>query len=234
MSSDKRTLHFYFDFISPFAYFAWRQIPDICDEYGVSLQAHPVVFGKLLDHWGQLGPAEIPPKRQWLFRYCLRYAASQGFNYDPPRFHPFNPLPALRMALPEVSGEQQRAVISAIFEAGWSRGADLGEPNSLLEILRHADIPCEEFLNRIEDPAVKDRLKAETAAAIDQGVFGVPSIIVDGDLHWGNDQLEYIRLILQGKDPIDITQLETMQPRERAIDRRAYVKKVESANSETG
>ena len=89
-----KLIHFYFDYISPFAYFAWRKLPSIAKKYKYEIEAHPVVFGKLLDRWGHLGPAEIPPKRNWLNQYCLRYAAINGFEYNPPKKHPFNPLAA--------------------------------------------------------------------------------------------------------------------------------------------
>ena len=90
-------IHFYFDFISPYSYFAWLKLPGLAKKYNREIEAHPVVFGKLLDKWGQLGPAEIPPKQSWLNQYCLRYAALNGFEYNPPKEHPFNPWAALRM-----------------------------------------------------------------------------------------------------------------------------------------
>ncbi|MDA1372543.1 MAG: DsbA family protein [Proteobacteria bacterium] len=55
-------LDFYFDFLSPFAFFAWRDISPLCEKYQLELRVHPIVFGKLLDHWGQLGPGVIIPK----------------------------------------------------------------------------------------------------------------------------------------------------------------------------
>ena len=58
-----KSIHFYFDYISPYSYFAWRKLPLLAKKYKRQIEAHPVVFGKLLDKWGQLGPAEIPPKR---------------------------------------------------------------------------------------------------------------------------------------------------------------------------
>ena len=61
-----KALHFYFDYISPYAFFAWKKIPYLAKKYDCIIELHPVVFGKLLDKWGQLGPAEIEPKRNWL------------------------------------------------------------------------------------------------------------------------------------------------------------------------
>lgn len=229
-NSSNTTLHFYFDFISPYAYFAWRKIPELCRKYQLDLDIHPVVFGKLLDHWGQLGPAEIPPKRMWLAKYCLRYAEQNGFEYNPPKFHPYNSLPSLRMALKQVSGEDQVRVITRIFEAGWSEGEDLGNSDRLLEILRESGISCENFESLISDPAIKQQLKDETEKAIKQGVFGVPSIIINGELFWGNDQFEHIELFLEGKDPVDQDKIDALGNRERTIDRKAFSNELRSSS----
>ena len=213
-------LDFYFDFLSPFAFFAWRDIGPLCEKYQLELRAHPVVFGKLLDHWGQLGPAEIIPKRDWVSRYCLRYATLHGFEYNPPKFHPFNPLPALRLSLKEVSGERQLAIIDALFCAGWSQGEDLGDAANLIAILEREGIDTVGFEEKITEQAIKDTLADETSQAIARGVFGVPSMIVGDQLFWGNDQFEHIGLLLEGKDPLDSQKHQSLQSRPRKIDRK--------------
>ena len=216
-------IHFYFDFISPYSYFAWRKLPTLAKKYNREIEAHPVVFGKLLDKWGQLGPAEIPPKRNWLNEYCLRYAALNGFKYDPPKKHPFNPLAALRMSLKEVSGVDQLKVIDSIFEAGWSHGADLGDLSTLTSLLTKQSIDGESLIHKVSELYVKELLINETSHAIEKGDFGVPTIIIDDSLFWGNDQMDHIELLLDGKDPLDRERLND-QERPRAIDRKAFRK----------
>ena len=219
-------MDFYFDYLSPYAYFAWRQIQPLCQRYAVSLRPHPVVFGKLLDHWGQLGPAEIAPKKIALYKYCYRYAQLHGFKFDPPRFHPYNPLPSLRLSLPQVCGERQSQLIDALFHAGWSGGADLGSTTELASTLNSAGFDATPLLAAIETQEVKDALHGETELAIGQGVFGVPTFIIDGELFWGNDQLEHIELLLQGKDPLKPECVDEMLARHRAIDREKTAKTV--------
>ena len=219
-----KPIHFYFDFISPYAYFAWRDLPFLAEKYNRPIDAHPVVFGKLLDKWGHLGPAEILPKRKWLHQYCLRYAALNGFEYNPPKCHPFNPLAALRMSLKEVSGIDQHRVIDTIFEAGWSRGEDLGDLPTLISLVEQQNIDGEYLSRQVSQPDVKKLLINETAMAIEKGVFGVPSIIIDGNLFWGNDQMEHIELLLAGNDPLDREKLNAQVARPRAIDRKAFKK----------
>ena len=219
-----KSIHFYFDYISPYAYFAWRRMPSLAKKYKRKIEAHPVVFGKLLDKWGQLGPAEIPPKKHWLNRYCLRYSAINGFEYNPPKKHPFNPLAALRMSLKEVSGINQFHVIDAIFEGGWSQGADLGDLPTLISLLEKQSIDGVNFSQQISKRYVKDSLINETKVAIDMGIFGVPSIIIDDNLFWGNDQMEHIELLLDGKDPLNREKLNLHESRPRGIDRKAFKK----------
>ena len=216
-------IHFYFDFISPYAYFAWRKLPALAKKYNREIEAHPVVFGKLLDKWGQLGPAEIPPKHNWLNEYCFRYAALNGFKYNPPKKHPFNPLAALRMSLKEVSGDDQLRVIDSIFEEGWSHGADLGDLSTLTSLLTRQSIDGETLSKKVSESEIKELLIDETTYAIEKGVFGVPTIIIDDNLFWGNDQMDHIELLLDGKDPLDRERLND-QERPRAIDRKAFKK----------
>jgi 2-hydroxychromene-2-carboxylate isomerase len=217
-------LDFYFDYLSPYAYFAWRQIVPLCDRYQVELRIHPVVFGKLLDHWGQLGPAEIPPKREFVYKYCYRYARLHGFAFNPPKYHPFNPVHALRLSLKEVCGDRQRQVVSAIFNAGWSQGQDIGNPTELAAIVDALGLDGAALWEKATTRETKETLKQETREGIKQGVFGVPTVIVGGQLFWGNDQLEYITLCLEGADPLDAEQVTATLARPRAIDRKAIAK----------
>ena len=217
-------IYFYFDFISPYSYFAWRKLPALAKKYNREIEACPIVFGKLLDEWGQLGPAEIPPKNSWLNQYCLRYAAIHGFEFNPPKTHPFNPLAALRISLKEVSGVDQLKVIDTIFKGGWSRGADLGDLPTLISLLAKQSIDGEILSQKISETKIKNLLINETNKAIRKGVFGVPTIIIDDNLFWGNDQMDHIKLLLDGKDPLDRKRLND-QLRPRAIDRKALKKK---------
>ncbi len=218
-----KTLDFYFDYLSPYAYFSWRKLADFCQEHNLELNPQPVVFGKLLDHWGQLGPAEIPPKREWLAKYCNRYAHLHGFEMNPPKYHPFNSLTALRLSLVEVCGEHQNKVINAIFEAGWAQGKDIGNPQVLSDILNGLSLNGEALCQQIQEANIKEILKQNTSDAIERGVFGVPTMIIGGQLFWGNDQFEHMTLYVTGNDPLEVDKVNASLKNERAIDRKAFV-----------
>jgi 2-hydroxychromene-2-carboxylate isomerase len=205
-----RTLDFCFDYLSPYAYFAWLRVGELCAARGVALRPRPVLLAGLLERWGQLGPAEIPPKRQFVVRDALRIAARRGVPLRPPSPHPFNPLLALRLSLPEVSGDRQRDVVSALYSACWGRGENVSDEAAVARALGAIDIEPAPLIERTRDPEIKAALRRSTEDAITEGVFGVPTMIVDGQLFWGDDQMQSIGDVLDGKDPIDARALDAL------------------------
>jgi 2-hydroxychromene-2-carboxylate isomerase len=185
---------FYLDFISPYAYLAFEKLPLALMGHSVSVTYKPVLFAGLLKHHGQLGPAEIAPKRDWTYRQVLWQAHEQGVKLDMPASHPFNPLGLLRLALAcDQQGLPNRYVCETIFKHAWVGGADAADAARLQALTAQ--------LKPVDDPAgeaVKARLKAHTAEAVAQGVFGVPSMLVDDKLFWGLDALPMLRAYLDG------------------------------------
>lgn len=194
-------LDFYFDFISPYAYLAWRRLRTLSERDGFEVRAHPVLFAGLLKHWGQLGPAEIPPKRAFTFRDVFRFAARHSIPMTFPAAHPFNPLVALRASLASVAGEHQARVVDAIYRLGWENGGDIGDAKQIADALVKAGVPSD-VLEKAASPSAKDALRAATDEAIALGVFGVPTYVADGEVFWGNDRLDDALAKMRGEDPL--------------------------------
>src|SRR4051794_15124213 len=95
--ADPSRLYFFLDYISHNAYLAWHQAPALARKHGLTLTPVPVLFGAMLSHFRQLGPAEIPPKSRWMLWNVLRKARQHGIPIAPPASHPFNPLTPLRV-----------------------------------------------------------------------------------------------------------------------------------------
>ena len=177
----------YFDFISPFAYIGLIRLGRLA--HPLEIRYRPVLFAGLLNHWEQKGPAEIPAKRVWTYRWCAWWAAQQGIPFRCPAVHPFNPLPYLRLSI--AAGNTPHA-IRRIFEAVWTTGADPVDEQAFAE-LAHAlgvDPAC------LGDQAIKDALRIETEQAVARGVFGVPTLIVDDELFWGADAMGFVEAYL--------------------------------------
>ena len=187
-----KALTFWFDPISPFAYLAFEQLPQVLESCSYVVDYRPVLFAGLLAHWGQKGPAEIEPKRAWTFRHVAWLAQQQGTVMDAPAVHPFNPLPLLRLA---VACGPNRRVVEALMRHVWIGGADAADANRLAALTQS--------LAPARDPTaaeVKAELRAGTDVAIARDVFGVPSFELDGRLFWGIDALPVLRAALLG-DP---------------------------------
>lgn len=201
-------IEFWFDFISPYAYLAWSQLPALADRHGRSIVLRPVLFASLLNHWGQLGPAEIPPKRTHTFKHVLRLAHELGLSLSPPPAHPFNSLLGLRLATLELPDADRRAVIDRLYRAVWAHGPGITDPAIVAGLLGELGLDAEALLTAANTPDNKQRLIAATDEAISKGVFGVPTMIVDGELFWGVSDLGHLDRFLRGEDPVDANVLE--------------------------
>lgn len=172
----------YFDFISPFAYLQWPKIKALMGEREVV--PVPILLAAVLDTRGQKGPAEIPSKREFTYRYVLWQAKQAGVPLRFPPTHPFNPLPTLRLAI--ASGPSTKA-IDAIFDWVWAQGRAADSADAILPLCDALGVDPA----LLAHPVVKTTLRENTEAALRAGVFGVPTLAIDdgeGDhLFWGND-----------------------------------------------
>jgi 2-hydroxychromene-2-carboxylate isomerase len=176
-------LDWYFDFISPFAYLQWRRLRR--DHADVALNPKPLLFAAILNHVGQLGPAEIPQKRRHTYRIVLWQARELGIPLHFPPAHPFNPLPALRLCL---AAPDRMQAIDAIFAHLWERGLQGDSIDALADVARSLGIA--DPAAAIARDEVKRELLANGEEAMALGVFGVPTLRVRDELFWGNDATE--------------------------------------------
>lgn len=185
---------FYLDFISPFAWLAFQQLPKTLAGHSFSVDYKPVLLGALLQHHGQLGPAEVPAKRDWTYRHVLWLGQQMGEPLRMPAQHPFKSLPLLRLALAcGTDGRVNRWVCETVFRHVWADGADALDP-ARLAALEATLAPT----THSDDPAVKELLRRNTEEAIAAGVFGVPSMVLDGKVFWGLDALPMLRDCMSG------------------------------------
>lgn len=192
-------LRFLFDTISPYAWLAWTRIHGLAERHGRRVEPVPVLLAALLDRHGQLGPAEIPAKRRYVFRDVLRSAGQLGLDLTPPPAHPFNPLLSLRIAALEHADPGERfSVIDALFEAVWGGGPGVTDPVALAAFLDTRGLDGPSLVDRAGTPAAKARLRASTEAALDAGVFGVPTVLAGDEMFWGFDSLDHLERHLAG------------------------------------
>ena len=196
-----KEIHFYFDFISPYAWLAFQALPKTLEGISHRVHYHPVLFGALLKHHGQLGPAEMPGKRDWTYRQVMWLAKQQGTVLKMPASHPFNPLALLRLAVAaSANGQPNRYVVESIFKHVWCDGLEATDAERLGTLQTHL-LSQASLQGVAKDPQsedVKRMLQQQTESAIALGLFGVPSMVVDGQVFWGQDALPRLRAYLEG------------------------------------
>ena len=191
-----KAITFYLDFISPYAYLAFETLPEALMGHSYTVTYKPVLFAALLKHHGQLGPAEIASKREWTYRQVQWLAQKHQVVLDMPATHPFNSLALLRLAVAcQAQGLPNRYVCERIFHHVWQGGAEAADAERLAALTAQL-APARTG----QDADVKAQLQAHTDEAIAQGVFGVPTMEVDGKLFWGLDALPTLQAYLAG-DP---------------------------------
>jgi 2-hydroxychromene-2-carboxylate isomerase len=171
-------LRWYFDVISPFATLQWPKVKALATRREVVLV--PVLLAAVLAARGQKGPAEIPGKREFTYRHVLWQAREAGIALRFPPAHPFNPIAALRLC---IAGGNVPNVVDSVFDWIWAQGRAGDSAQALAPLLQQLRMPAE----TLASDDVKGRLRANTDAALQAGVFGVPTLQVGDALFWGND-----------------------------------------------
>lgn len=191
------TIVFYLDFISPYAYLAFEELPKQLMGISHRVEYRPILFGAVLNHHGHMGPAEIPGKREWTYRQVLWQAKQMGIKLQMPLSHPFNPLSLLRLAIAcGDDGAPNRYVCETIFRHVWQGGYAADDASRFAELATGL-APKRDM----QDAKVKNQLKNNTEKAIAHGVFGVPTFAVDDKLFWGLDALPMVRQYIE-KNPL--------------------------------
>lgn len=217
---DPQRLYFFLDFVSHNAWLAWHEIGPLVARHGLVLEPVPVVFGAMLKAHDQAGPAEIPPKRDWMIRNVLRKARLRGIPLAPPASHPFNSLLALRAACCEMPGDVRIELCTRLFRAAWAESRPLHEAETVTAVLREAGLDAEALLQQAQTEAVKARLRQHTEAALASGLFGVPAMRVRGEDFWGYDDFEHLERFLDGAEPVGEAELEPWRRVRPSVERR--------------
>lgn len=198
------TVQFVFDVISPFAYLAWPQLSRL--PAGTRIQPVPVLLAGILQHFGQRGPAEMPSKRRFTYRYVLWRARRLRMPMRMPPAHPFNPLGALRLIIAAGCTAQATGLL---LDAVFRDGRDVSDPTVLGELAQRLGFA--DAAAALAQPRVKERLRENTEWAIAQGVFGVPTLLIDGEYFWGEDALDMACDYLSHRDWFNTPQMQSAE-----------------------
>jgi 2-hydroxychromene-2-carboxylate isomerase len=193
-----KTLEFYFDVGSPTAYLAHKRLRQLSDQYDLDVSYVPMLLGGIFKATGNTSPVAIPAKGKYMLeqdlpRFARRYGVPLNFN---PHF-PINTLNLMRAAIAARRLDCFDAYVNLVFDAIWVREQNMGDPAVVSRTLAEVGLDAEQLLALSQEPDVKAELVASTEDAVARGVFGAPTLFMDGQMYFGQDRLDFIEEALR-------------------------------------
>jgi 2-hydroxychromene-2-carboxylate isomerase len=192
-----KRVDFFFDLSSPYSYLAATQMQALGDRTGAEIAWRPMVLGAVFKTVGNEMPARVPSKGRWMGQDLQRWADFYGVTWRMSSHFPVNAIKAMRLIL--VDETKAAAVALAAFRALWVDDCDITTPDELRRIAEVGGLDPAAALAAIEDPKIKDKLRANTDEAVARGAFGAPTFLIGDELFWGNDRLHFVENALRRK-----------------------------------
>ncbi|PUA17969.1 2-hydroxychromene-2-carboxylate isomerase [Glaciimonas sp. PCH181] len=193
-------IDFYFDFSSPYGYFAAARIDELAGKYGRDVEWHPILLGAVFKTTGSAPLTELPMKGKYSLHDFERSARYHGIPYSRPPAFPLPTQVAARAMLWTQSkhgADQSIKFAKLVYQAMFVDGVNIAEPLNIIDIARKNGFDTDGMAEGINSLSIKNQLKAEIDLAMARGVFGSPFVIVDGESFWGFDRFEQVEAMLK-------------------------------------
>ena len=192
-------LDFYFEFASPYGYLASLRIDEVAARHGREVAWRPFMLGAVFKLVGTAPLTTYPLKGEYMKHDIERSARRMGVQFVLPPGFPHATLAAARTFywLVDDDATTAKAFAHAFYAAYFGSGEDVSAADRTAAIAATLGLEAEAVLDAAQQPAIKQRLKEETEAAIGRGVFGSPFIFVDGEAFWGGDRLDQVEQWLE-------------------------------------
>lgn len=187
-----KRVEFWFEFASTYSYPAALRIADVASARGVAIAWRPFLLGPIFQAqgWNDSPFNLYPAKGRYMWRDLARICAGLGLPLRRPSRFPRNGLRAARVACRFQEAPWLPDFVRGVYRAAFAHDRDPAEPGVLAAILGELGQPADEILAAAGEDGAKAALRAQTERAVELGIFGAPSFVVDGELFWGNDRLE--------------------------------------------
>jgi 2-hydroxychromene-2-carboxylate isomerase len=185
-------IEFLFDVGSPTAYLAWHRLKGIAARTGASLVPVPILLGGVFKATGGSPPGSVAAKGRWMNEDMARWAARDSIKLAMNPYFPVNTITPMRILAGLQGDERFAAVADTLFAGMWLHGRNMADPAVLHATLAEAGHDADALIALAQAPEVKARLMGNTEAALARGVFGAPTCFVAGEMHFGQDRLDWV------------------------------------------
>lgn len=193
-----KPIDFYFDFSSPYGYLASTRIEAIASKHDRSVAWHPILLGAIFKVSGQAPLTTYPLKGDYALMDFDRAAREHKTPFKQPDVFPVGAVAAsraccwLKASTDTTIAERLTPFVHAIFKSYYVDGRNIGDADEVLAIAANVGIDKDALAAGISEQPVKDALREAIENAIELGIFGSPTTVVDGELFWGSDRLEQV------------------------------------------
>jgi len=182
---------FYFDFASPYAFLAHKQIRKIEKDNLISIKYMPVLLGGLLKLADIKANVDIPIKAKYMIKDCKLSAEKHNILFKFNNNFPIKTLSLMRCVILAEKKRFAQNFINKIFDAIWKDGLNLNDDIVIEKLFKNLDINAKFFIQEANDLKIKDELKKRTEEAFNKGIFGTPTFFVNNKIFWGQDRLDF-------------------------------------------
>jgi 2-hydroxychromene-2-carboxylate isomerase len=197
-------IDFYFDFSSPYGYFASTRIDELAQKYGRIVAWHPILLGVVFKTTGAAPLPQVPLKGEYSWLDFERTARHHGIAYRRPSNFPLPTTQAARAMLwiqNHHGNDLANEFAKAVYRAFFVDDINIAEPAELMKLAAPLGIDALAMDAGATSADIKDQLKAEMSVALAKGVFGSPFVVVDGEPFWGFDRFDQIEARLASERP---------------------------------
>lgn len=188
-----QTIDFFFDYASPYGWIAAEKISQIAKSHNRGVRWRPFLLAITVAQKMKLTPPfKTPLKGDYLLHDIKRVVRREGLVFGENVHLNFIALAAGRATLwaRDSHPGKVESLVLELYRAHWSRSKNVSETEVVLDIAGQVGLPSDQLISALKSDHIKNLLKLETEAALELGVFGSPTIIVDGENFWGSDRLD--------------------------------------------
>ena len=191
---ENKHIDFFFEFASPYGYFASVKIDGIAAKYRRTVNWRPIMLGAALKATGSQPNISVPIKGDYFKKDIVRCAKIMRLAFTMPDKMPMNSLAASRAIywLDESDSLKAKQLAEAVYHAHWGLGRDMSDINDIARLAESLGVDGDALIAGCQDQAIKDKLKDITMASVEAGVFGSPFIVADGEQFWGHDRMDHL------------------------------------------
>ena len=186
-----KSIEFYFDFSSPYAYLGFKEIKKYEKKYPFQIKYMPIFLGGLHNSAGITPAAFNKIKSKHMIQDTKLVANKKNIKFNFNSYFPIKTVNFMRGAIIAKDDNYEKIYVEKIFDAIWRDGLNMNDNIIINKVLKNLDLNPNIFFGKVSDTKIKDKLKKLTNDALKKGIFGAPTYYINRKIFFGQDRLVY-------------------------------------------